>query len=395
MTASIPQQLHGTQAPSQVEVLWEKNRRTITLIAVALLVALGLNYLVRYFAQAKINKTWSAFVKVTRLDEGYINNEALKNSVPTLAEQQLPTDLVKELPKADPNQLDKAVSEAGTDEKAFLLWASACQAVLKGDKERANKLLDQLEAQFPNSSFCQSSKYPVQYREPTDKDKPKPDTRKKQAELQPPAQKKMTEQLRDQLTNASGFQEPANFKKLAIPEDAPKYRVETSMGDFTIAVFDKLAPKTAAEFQKLVDENFWKDMHVDQIKRTPSKLSFFLHYANEFHFGYLGSKKDERGDWQDKDPSKHQVEYEHTDLSHFPGAVAATFEGNKSSVDRLWISVEDNVSVDGTQVVFGYVVDGMDVLRKIGEDPFLTQTEEESGTGKPQDLITIKSVKKL
>jgi cyclophilin family peptidyl-prolyl cis-trans isomerase len=398
MTASIPQQLQGTQAPSQVEILWEKNRRTITLIAIALLVALGLNYVVRYFAQAKINKTWSAFAVTTHLDQGYDNQELIKNQLAWRADQELGGELARELPKMDQARLDKAVAEASADEKPFLLWTGACQAILKGEEDRAKALLAQLQSEFPKYTFSEKSKYPVQYRQPkdTEKDKAKSGAHKKPDELEPPQEKSMLELLRDQLTTAQ-FQEPANFKKPAIPEDAPKYRVETTMGDFTIALFDKLAPKHAEEIKKLVEMkegSFWAGMRVDEIHRTGTKNQFFRR-ANEFHFGLEGSKEDDRTLWTSKTPSTHQIDYEHTDLSHFPGAVSGSPEGTKSSVDRLWISVDDNVTVDGTRVVFGYVVDGMDVIRKIGEAVLATQGEEEGGSGKPQDNITIKSVKKL
>jgi cyclophilin family peptidyl-prolyl cis-trans isomerase len=163
-------------------------------------------------------------------------------------------------------------------------------------------------------------------------------------------------------------------------------------------VLDKLAPKHAEEFKKLVEKgenSFWAGMRVDEIHRTGTKQQFGSRQANEFHFGLEGSKEDDRQQWTSKTPSTHQVDYEYTDLSHFPGAVSGRPEGTKSSVDRLWISVDDNVTMDGTRVVFAYVVDGMDVVRKIGEATLATQGEEEGGSGKPQDNITIKSVKKL
>lgn len=397
MTASIPQQLQGTQAPSTLEVLWEKNRRTITLIGFAVLVALGLNYAVRYYAKAKTNRVWSAFATTTRLDRGYDNQELIKSQMPFMADRELSGVLARELPKVDKAKLDKAIADASAEEKPFLLWAAASQAVLTREFERAENLLRQLEGQYPHSSFCEATKYPVQFRLPKDKAKQKPDSQKK-PDLEPAVESSMVDLLRKQMGHASDFKEPANFKQQPIPEDAPKYLVKTSLGEFTIALLEKEAPKHAEAFQKLLtdDATFWNGMRVDQIERTGTGTrGQSMRRATQFHFGFEGSKKDDRTLWADKDPSKHQVEYEHNSRSHFPGAVSGRQEGTKSCVDRLWVSVDDNLTMDGTRVIFGYVVDGMEVLRKIGEVGLATQGEEEAGSGKPQDDIKIESVTRL
>jgi cyclophilin family peptidyl-prolyl cis-trans isomerase len=395
MTASIPQQLQGTQAPSTLEVLWEKNRRTIQLICVAILVALGLNYAVRYYAKAKTNKLWAEFATTTRLDVGYDNQELIKNQMAVLADRQLPGVLARELPKVDKAKLDKAIAEAKPEDKPFLLWTAASQAVLTREFDRAEALLAQLEREYPHSSFCQATKYPVQYRLPKDKAKPKPDSEKK-PDLEPAVESNMVALLRKQIGHVRSFEEPANFKQQPIPEEAPRYLVKTSLGDITIALLEKEAPKHADAFKKLLADkpDFWDGMRVDQIERTGTRAQT-MPRATQFHFGFEGSRQDDRTQWADKDPSKHQVEYEHNSRSHFPGAVSGRQEGTKSCIDRLWISVDDNLTMDGTRVIFAYVVDGMDVLRRIGEVGLATQGEEEAGSGKPQDDIKIVSVTKL
>lgn len=396
MTASIPPQLQGTQAPSTLEVFWEKNRRTITMIGVAILIALGLNSGVRYFAKAKTNKVWSSFATTTRLDRGYDDPELIKSQVAWTVDSRLPGVLARELPKVDKAKLDSAIAASG-DEKPFLLWAAASQAVLTREFERAEALLEQLQREYPHSSFCERTKYPVQYRKPKDqdKDKQKSDSQK-QPDLEDAVEGSMVANLRKQMDHMRRFEEPANFKQQPIPEDAPKVRVKTSLGEFTIALLEKEAPEHAKEFMKLVEVSFWNGMRVDQIERTGTGTrAQSMRQATQFHFGFEGSKGADRTQWTDKDPSKHQVAYEHNSRSHFPGAVSGRQEGTKSCVDRLWISVDDNLTRDGDRVIFGYVIDGLETLRKIGEAGLLTQGEEESGSGKPQDDITIESVTKL
>ena len=120
----------------------------------------------------------------------------------------------------------------------------------------------------------------------------------------------------------------------------------------------------------------------------------------ELHFGFDSSRVEDRTQWASKEPSKNQVDFEDSNLSHFAGAVCGRPEadaesGGKSCVDRLWISVDDNAGQDGERVVFGYVVEGLDVLKSICDLPMSSTQEDENGEGRPNDLVRITKVTKL
>jgi len=113
------------------------------------------------------------------------------------------------------------------------------------------------------------------------------------------------------------------------------------------------------------------------------------------HFGFESSKDDDRTKWSTTEPSNNVVDFEDSGLSHFPGAVATRPEAEgKSCADRLWISVDDDSDFDGSRVVIGYVVEGMDVLRDIG-GAALSAQEEERGRGRPIENIRITAVEVL
>jgi cyclophilin family peptidyl-prolyl cis-trans isomerase len=66
----------------------------------------------------------------------------------------------------------------------------------------------------------------------------------------------------------------------------------------------------------------------------------------------------------------------------------------KSSGDRFYVNVNDGAAQsDGTRVIFGRVISGLDVVKQIVLDtPFSTENERRFGTGRPRDDIVIESV---
>ncbi|MDO8349214.1 MAG: peptidylprolyl isomerase, partial [Planctomycetota bacterium] len=112
----------------------------------------------------------------------------------------------------------------------------------------------------------------------------------------------------------------------------------------------------------------------------------------QLHLGFQSTKDADRTKWIKTDPSNHQIDFEKNVLSHFQGAVSAR-EGvdGKSCVDRMWIAVEDAAEEDGTRVVFAYVVEGLENLKKLC-DSAMTSTEDEAGIGIPTDNVTVVSV---
>ena len=98
-------------------------------------------------------------------------------------------------------------------------------------------------------------------------------------------------------------------------------------------------------------------------------------------------------EWITTEPSKHLLDFEDNPLSHFAGAVSGRVGvDGKSCADRFWIVADDASSVDGERVVFGYVVEGLDVVKRACEESMSAQ-EESAGRGRPTANIRVTSVK--
>ena len=195
--------------------------------------------------------------------------------------------------------------------------------------------------------------------------------------------------MRSQIEAAKSYVVPAQFAKVEVPADAAKVKYELSggYGAFTIALLPD-APLHRDAFLKLAEAGFWKDIAIDEIRR-PTKFSKTPH---ELHLGFESTKGDDREKWTVTDPSKNLVDFESNKLSHFAGAVSARNEADgKSCADRFWVVVDDAPKYDGERVIFGFVVEGLDNLKRACEAT-MTAQEEGQGQGKPSESIRVTSV---
>lgn len=380
MSATPPTALEGTQSPSQIELIWDRYRNLVYVVVVAALGALGAHYAWTEYERKQADKVWSEFATTLGLDATYTDNSKVLES---LTESVGALDLAK---------LEAAANAAPAPQRPYVLMAVARRAVADKLWDKAEGALAELERQFPNHSLLKVSDYPVQAVEmiKPSKDGIKQDTNKK-PEFKPAEKGSAVSLMREQIAKAKTYAAPSQFARTEIPADAPKVKYELSDGGtFVVAVV--APPKHREEFLKLVDSGFWKGLAIDEIRR-PSKNR---KNARELHFGLESTRGvDDREKWTDTEASKYLVDFEDTNFSHFAGAVSArnAAEG-KSCVDRLWISVEDTPKYDGDRVILGYVVEGLDTLKRVC-DSAMTAQEEEQGIGKPSDSIRIVGVTKL
>ena len=199
--------------------------------------------------------------------------------------------------------------------------------------------------------------------------------------------------MRAQIAAAKVYAAPSRFARIDPPADAPKVKIELSggYGSFVIALMPQ-APAHRDAFLRLAEAAFWKDLAIDEIRRSAKSRK----NSQELHFGLESTRGvDDRTKWTDTEPSKNLVDFEDSGLSHFAGAVSARNGADgKSCVDRLWVSVEESPRFDGDRVVFAYVVEGLENLKRVCEAP-MTAQEEEQGIGKPSDAIRVTAVTKL
>mgnify|MGYP002276938533 CR=1 FL=1 len=146
---------------------------------------------------------------------------------------------------------------------------------------------------------------------------------------------------------------------------------ETNHGNFTVELFNKKAPKTTENFLKLVKKGFYDGLIFHRV------IEGFMIQAgcpNGIGNGGPGYKiKDEF----------------HPDLKHDgPGVLSMANAGPNTGGSQFFITLDKTDWLDNHHAVFGKVVDGMDVVKKIGK----VKTNRKD---KPVNPVTINKIEVL
>lgn len=156
--------------------------------------------------------------------------------------------------------------------------------------------------------------------------------------------------------------------KMAGHHVVPGHKVEfkTTKGSFTMVLFPKESPKTVANFEKLVTKGFYNGLTFHRV--IP---------------GFVVQGGDPKGDgtggpgWSIPD--------EHNSLKHIPGAVAMAKAGPDTAGSQFYIALERIPHLDGDYTIFGQVIQGMDVVKKI--------QPTENGQVKPDRMLKVRLLK--
>lgn len=133
-----------------------------------------------------------------------------------------------------------------------------------------------------------------------------------------------------------------------------------SRGEIYILLHTKQAPKATSRVIGLVNRRFYNDQKFFRVVKKPRP---FL-----IQFGDPGSKTKPMSDKSlGSGGSGTKVAYEDSGFQNVVGAVGlATSENDKNSGDsQFYILLSDSRFLNGTATVFGKVVHGMDVVRKV------------------------------
>lgn len=380
MSATPPAALEGTETPNPFEVLWDRYKSLIITVVTAVLLALIGNTVWTYMEQDAVSEEWSGFATSIGMDGSYTD---VANAGKGL------TEALKDVELAD---LESTLASATDAQKPYLLLAIARKAMMESNWDRAESALAAIESGYPKHDLVSVTSSAVQSRDQQKPEKDAPPAT--EFEWEDTAEGSVVALMRKQMAAAKEFTLPAAYAKPEIPADAKK--VKFTLGDygsFTIALMPN-APKHTDKLIELVtkDDGAWfKGVAVDEIHRSTKTRQA----PYSLHFGFQSTKDETRSKWTTTEPSEHIVPFEKTGLSHFPGAVAARPEADgESCADRLWISVDDEANLDGSRVVFGYVVEGLDVLRTVCEAGMDAQSED-AGRGQPTENIRITAVELL
>ena len=138
----------------------------------------------------------------------------------------------------------------------------------------------------------------------------------------------------------------------------------TTLGDFTVELFDDKAPKTVANFANLADgSKEWKHPKTGESHKKPFYDGLVFHRIIE---GFMIQGGDPMG--QGFGGPGYQFEDEfHPDLRHDrAGILSMANAGPNSNGSQFFLTLGPTPHLDRKHSVFGRVVDGLDVVEKIG-----------------------------
>ncbi|MFN8066973.1 MAG: peptidylprolyl isomerase [Vicinamibacterales bacterium] len=160
-------------------------------------------------------------------------------------------------------------------------------------------------------------------------------------------------------------------------------RFTTSEGSFTIRLFDQEVPNTVANFVGLAEGT---REFVDPKTREKTTRKFYDGLI--FHrviAGFMIQGGDPLGNGTGGPGYRFADEFHPTLRHDKPGILSMANAGPNTNGSQFFITLEATPWLDNRHSVFGEVVEGMDVVKKIGS----TQTGAQDRPVKP---ITIESV---
>ena len=158
------------------------------------------------------------------------------------------------------------------------------------------------------------------------------------------------------ILTLAAFGEPP---QLAPGESAVKMEIE-GRGDIVFKLFTKEAPKTTTQIMRLVKQGFYNGQKFHRVERQPRPYLAW--------FGDPGTKTMELDNGAiGGGGSGTRIPYEPNSRTHVVGAVGLAHPVNeKDGGDSQFYFVLGPASfLDGNYTVFGQVISGQDVLKKI------------------------------
>jgi len=238
--------------------------------------------------------------------------------------------------EADPAAL-MAVHEKlkGMPAAPWSLWAAATNAAERSEWDSALAALEALKKEHANH--------------PLVKDRLAVKDGGEAISLVEELERRCKEQKSWRSTHAQLFENPAPA------EGSPRVRIKTDQGDIVVALYAKEAPKHVENFLKLCREGYYNGTRFHRVVKD-----FMI------QGGDPNSKGEDKASWGQGGPD-YKIDKEENSLHHFPGYLSAAKKPSdeQSSGSQFFITTADSTRLDGQHVVYGKVVEGMDIVRSI------------------------------
>jgi cyclophilin family peptidyl-prolyl cis-trans isomerase len=433
MSQNVSPPIEGDlEAPNPLELFWEQNKRVVTFGLIAAAAALAIHYLVQYQGRRAQAERWSAFASATGLDRAYANLSDTWASVqsrlqqidqmtaqnPNMAQsanfqrQMVLSGFYQDMDSMQIADLDETVEAAqvdtlreiiagGDDRAPLALWVLANRAYFANEFDEARGHVQALQKGYPGHFLVVESNFPVQWRDEVKKDDDAEESgepKDEKPEYVAPVAGSIAGQMLARIDVEQKFrQENPRFFEAAAPTSAETITIEfENAGTVKIKLFDQATPGHAAKFLELAKAGWWSGMRVHEIRREPQPNDFNRDVPDEIAFGWASTKdEDDRTKWVPGDVAEeHVIDWEDSNLSHFPGTVAVEVaKEGRSQVERVVINGDDAAATsDGNRVIVGRVVEGLDVVLDMVNGGFADATSVTIGRGKPEENYVIKSV---
>jgi len=147
--------------------------------------------------------------------------------------------------------------------------------------------------------------------------------------------------------------------KTELKIDKNKARIKTIHGDILIQFFPNSAPNTVKRISQLIDEGFYNGLIFHRV--VPD---FVVQGGDPTGTGTSGSGK--------------KLMAEFNELKHLEGSVAMARSADPNSADsQFYICLGEFPHLDRQYTIFGKVIEGMDIVKKIKQnDKMLKVTTE-------------------
>ena len=130
--------------------------------------------------------------------------------------------------------------------------------------------------------------------------------------------------------------------------------IETDKGNITIELFEEDAPKTVANFVKLIKQGFYNDLHFHRV--IPN---FMIQGGCPKGNGTGGPG--------------YTIKCEINPRKHTTGALSMAHAGKNTGGSQFFITHSPQPHLDGVHTVFGKVIEGMDVVNSIRADDVMNR----------------------
>lgn len=164
----------------------------------------------------------------------------------------------------------------------------------------------------------------------------------------------------------------------------PTATLKTSLGDIEVELFVDKMPKTAGNFIKLAKDGFYDGLHFHRVINR-FMLQFGCPHSKDPKSPRAGTGNAPHGTIQDEHP-------EDAKLSNEPGTLSMANTGRPNSgSSQFFINTVHNAYLDwftpgpSKHPVFGKVISGMDVVKKIESTP----TDSSDRPTSPVQMISV------